>query len=119
MGEDGRFGQLVEDGDYDGRGEPARQHQPALTATGRPAASTTAAQRRQRSGYPGISPTSVSTLQQRSQRSPDAGDTRTPTSGTSGSVKASSGTGSARTVPAEVMQSSARSTSLSRSAIAA
>src|SRR6516165_1108720 len=101
-GENRGLGQLVENDNNNRRCEPARQHHPA-----------TAAQRWHRSVWLGTRPTSGSTLQQRSHRFPGAADTCTPTSGTSGSVKAPSGAGSGRTVPAEVMQSSARSTSRS------
>src|SRR5215472_3686128 len=98
-GENRGLGQLIENDNDSRRCEPARQHHPA-----------TAAQRWHRSVWLGTRPTSGNTRQQRSHRFPSAADTRTPTSGTSGSVKAPSGAGSSRTVPAEVMQSSARST---------
>src|SRR5215469_3367940 len=99
-GENRGLGQLNDNDNR--RCDSARQHHPA-----------TAAQRWHRSVWLGTRPTSGSTLQQRSHRFPGAADTRTPTSGTSGIVKAPSGAGSGRTVPAEVMQSSARSTSRS------
>src|SRR6516165_5529093 len=101
-GENRGLGQLIENDNDNRRCEAARQHHPATTA-----------QRWHRSVWLGTWPTSGSTLQQRSHRFPGAADTCTPTSGTSGSVKAPSGASSGRTVPAEVMQSSARSTSRS------
>src|SRR5215469_11991701 len=100
--ENSGLGQLIECGNGRRRGKPAREHQP-----------TAAAQRRQRSAWPGRPPTSGNTRQQRSQRAPGAGATSTPTSGKSASVKAPSGGSPGRTVPAEVMHSSARSTSRS------
>src|SRR6516162_307192 len=110
---DGGLAELIQDDDCNRRREAGQQHQPALAET--LFRSTTAAQRRHRSVCPSAWPTSGSTLQHRSQRSPGAAETRAPISATSGSAKAPSGTGPDRTVPAEVMQSSARSTSRTRS----
>src|SRR5581483_3125987 len=98
QGEDGGLARLIGDGDGDGDRQPAAQHHPPPP--------TTAAQRRHSSSC-----TSGRTRQQRSQRAPSARPTRTPTPGTSGRVKASSGGGPTRSVAAEVMHSSARSTS--------
>src|SRR5262249_4972473 len=106
--------ELIECHDDNRDNEPARQHHPA--AVNALVRSTTPAHRRQRSEWSATRPTSGNTRQQRSQRFPRAGDTRAPTFGTSGKVKASSGTGSRRTFAAEVMHSSARSISASRSA---
>src|SRR6266446_8939244 len=107
--EDGGFAELSDDHDRGRCGETTGQHQPAPTPATALLRSTTSAQRRQRSSYPGTWPTSGSTRQQRSQRSPGAAETRAPIPATSGRVNASPGTGPIRTVPAEVMQSSARS----------
>src|ERR1700746_1994835 len=106
---DAGLAELVEDDDGNRRSKAAQQHQAALTDA--VLWSTITAQRRQRSGGPGACPTSGSTFQQRSQRLPGAVVTHAPISGTSGSVKAPSGAGPSRTVPAEVMHSSARSIS--------
>src|SRR3984893_5845034 len=113
--ENGGFAELIDDYDRGRRAETSGQHQPAPTPAAALLRSTTSAQRRQRSSCPGTWPTSGSTRQQRSQRSPGAAEKPAPRSATSGSVNAPPGTGPLRTVPAEMMQSSARSITRSRS----
>src|SRR5438067_2494582 len=108
-----QFAELIKERHERRHGEAEGDHYPAA-ASGIPAPaprSITSAQRWQRSSCPGTWPTSGNTRQQRSHRSPGASETTTPISGTSGRVKAVAGGGAASTAAAEVMHSSARSTS--------
>src|SRR5229473_3922276 len=106
-----RLAYLIEDRGCRCHAEAAPEHHPESAALA--PQSRTSAQRRQRSSWPATWPTSGNTRQQRSQRCPVGGPTTTPISATSGSVNAPSGGAPARAVPAEVMHSSARSTSRS------